>query len=236
MNAGLAVDELTVSYGPVSAVSGVSLKVAAGEILAILGPNGAGKTSLVEGIIGRVRHGGTVHGPGGQSLTNSVTHQRVRAGLALVPQGRDLFRELTVQENLLLATRGLGRADAVTAVDEVYEQFPLLQRLVGRRAGYLSGGEQQTLAIARVLLVNPSVLILDEPSFGLSPSMRVAVLDVVVQLREEKGLAVLLTEQFADLALARADRAMVMAGGRCVWDGAARSLDRASLQQAYLGG
>lgn len=231
----LTIKDLSVSYGPVRAVEGISLSVEPGEVLTVLGPNGAGKTSLVEAILGRVPSVGEIIGPDGDDLRGRPTAARVRSGIALVPQGRDLFLELTVRENLVLGAMGLGKGEADRAVERALEQFPLLRRAFDRRAGFLSGGEQQTLAVARVLMLEPKVLILDEPSFGLSPTMRVTMLDAALASRDEGSIAVLLAEQFADLAISRSDRAMIMAHGECAWIGPSGELDQQTLKNAYLG-
>ena len=214
MNAGtLELSSLEVAYGGVAAVRGLSLSVAPGEIVGLIGPNGAGKSTTLHAIMGLVpaRAGDVVFG--GRSLRGRTPEAIARSGIALVPEGRRLFAELTVQENLRLGLA--GRADSVgTGEDlaDVAELFPMLDEFKNRHAGALSGGQQQQLAIARALVARPSILLLDEPSLGLAPTVVDLVFATLRTIRD-RGLGVLLVEQRAQRTVALADRTHVMANG-----------------------
>jgi branched-chain amino acid transport system ATP-binding protein len=209
----LAVDALEVRYGAVAAVRGLTLEVARGEIVGLIGPNGAGKSSTLHAIMGAAPvRGGDVR-LGDRSLVGRRPEDIARSGIALVPEGRRIFAELTVEENLRLGlagrrTRAGGEADLATA----YELFPMLADFRRRQAGGLSGGQQQQLAIARGLVAAPDVLLLDEPSLGLSPTMVDLVFDTLASIRE-RGVTVLLVEQRAQRTVAFADRTYVISNG-----------------------
>jgi branched-chain amino acid transport system ATP-binding protein len=209
----LAVRELRVSYGAVQAVRGLSLEVAAGEIVGLIGANGAGKSSTLHAIMGLV---GAASGDvrlNGSSLRGRRPEDVARAGIALVPEGRRIFAELTVDENLRLGLAGRrSRRDATAARRRVFELFPAVAELRDRHAGALSGGQQQQLAIARALVAEPDVLLLDEPSLGLAPAIVDAVFGALAEVRD-LGLAVLLVEQRAQRTVALADRCHVLANG-----------------------
>ncbi len=208
----LAIENLSVRYGAVEAVRGVSLVVGHGEIVGLIGPNGAGKSSTLHGIMGAapvvggdIRHNGT-------SLLGAGSERIARSGVALVPEGRRIFGELTVVENLrlgLAARRGRAHGDAFA---QTYELFPILEEFGRRHAGALSGGQQQQLAIARALVAQPDVLLLDEPSLGLAPKIVDVVFEALAKIREA-GIAVLLVEQRAQRTVAFADRSYVLANG-----------------------
>jgi branched-chain amino acid transport system ATP-binding protein len=209
----LALDSLEVRYGGVRAVRGVSFEVASGEIVALIGANGAGKSSTLHAIMGVAPITGGDVRLGGASLRGRRPEDIARSGIALVPEGRRIFAELTVEENLRLgfaARRSRGSADAL--LRSVYELFPIVEEFRGRSAGALSGGQQQQLAIARALVAEPDVLLLDEPSLGLAPTVVDVVFDVLAAIRD-RGLAVLLVEQRAQRAVALADRAHVLSNG-----------------------
>jgi branched-chain amino acid transport system ATP-binding protein len=209
----LALDSLEVRYGGVRAVRGVSFEVASGEIVALIGANGAGKSSTLHAIMGVAPITGGDVRLGGASLRGRRPEDIARSGIALVPEGRRIFAELTVEENLRLgfaARRSRGSADAL--LRSVYELFPIVEEFRGRSAGALSGGQQQQLAIARALVAQPDVLLLDEPSLGLAPTVVDVVFDVLAAIRD-RGLAVLLVEQRAQRAVALADRAHVLSNG-----------------------
>jgi branched-chain amino acid transport system ATP-binding protein len=202
------VEDLDVRYGGVHAVRGLSLTVEPGEIVGLVGPNGAGKSSTLHAIMGLAAATGSVR-LGDTELLGHRPEDVARAGVALVPEGRRIFAELTVEENLRL---GLAAARERTSFDDVHELFPIVHEFRARQAGALSGGQQQQLAIARALVAQPDVLLLDEPSLGLAPS----VVDVVfeaLQAIKERGLAVLLVEQRAQRTVALADRSHVLAHG-----------------------
>lgn len=208
----LEVRDLDVSYGGVTAVHGLSLDVAPGEIVGLIGPNGAGKSTTLHAIMGVVPARGEIR-LGGRSLRGRSPEAVARSGVALVPEGRRLFGELSVEENLRL---GLAARPSSEGVDEdlaeIYALFPVCEEFRNRHAGALSGGQQQQLAIARALLARPSILLLDEPSLGLAP----AVVDVVfstLQTIAERGIGVLLVEQRAQRTVALASRTHVLANG-----------------------
>ena len=209
----LALEGLNVRYGAVDAVSELSLEVRPGEIVGLIGPNGAGKSSTLQGIMGAAP---VVAGDvklGGRSLVGRRSEEVARAGVALVPEGRRIFAELTVEENLRLGLAARRKAANGHAFDSAFELFPILREFRRRNAGALSGGQQQQLAIARALVAEPDVLLLDEPSLGLAPRIVDLVFDALAGIRE-RGLAVLLVEQRAQRTVALADRSYVLANGR----------------------
>jgi branched-chain amino acid transport system ATP-binding protein len=209
----LTISGLEVAYGSVTAVRGVSLSVEPGEIVGLIGPNGAGKSTTLHAIVGLVPARGGDVTLGGRSLRGRAPERIARAGVALVPEGRRLFAELTVEENLrlgLAARRENGSAR--DALAEVFELFPVLEEFRRRHAGALSGGQQQQLAIARALVAKPSVLLLDEPSLGLAPTIVDLVFSTLATIRDS-GLAILLVEQRAQRTVALADRTHVLANG-----------------------
>ena len=207
----LAVEKLEVRHGAVSAVRDLSFEVAPREIVGLIGPNGAGKSSTLHAIMGAAPIAGGDVTLGGRSLVGRRTEDVARAGVALVPEGRRIFAELTVEENLRLGLAARRSADG-DAFDRVYELFPIVHEFRGRSAGALSGGQQQQLAIARALVAEPDVLLLDEPSLGLAPRIVDVVFDALAAIRES-GLAVLLVEQRAQRTVALADRTYVIANG-----------------------
>jgi len=209
----LALEALDVRYGGVQAVRGLSFEVAPGEIVGLIGANGAGKSSTLHAIMGVAPVVGGDIRLGGVSLRGKRPEDIARSGIALVPEGRRIFAELTVEENLrlgLAARRSRGPADGV--LKSVYELFPIVEEFRARNAGALSGGQQQQLAIARALVAEPDVLLLDEPSLGLAPTVVDIVFDALAAIRE-RGLAVLLVEQRAQRTVAAADRSHVLANG-----------------------
>jgi branched-chain amino acid transport system ATP-binding protein len=233
----LAVDKLTVAYGPVTALDDVHLAVEEGGITAVLGANGAGKSSLLRTINGLVRPKAGTVSLAGADITRVAVEDVVRRGLAHVPEGRGVIVELTVEENLRLgglARRNGGGFDETA--ERVYTLFPPLAERRKRLAQTLSGGERQMLAIGRALMSRPRVLLLDEPSLGLAPRIIAEIMGVVRGLRETENLTVLLVEQNARSALSIADRAVVLNVGRVVADAPASELAAdASLRHAYLG-
>ena len=209
----LEVEGLEVRYGSVSAVRDVSLTLAEGEIVGLIGPNGAGKSTTLHAIVGLVPvHRGDVR-LRGRSLRGSSPELVARAGVALVPEGRRIFADFTVEENLRLgrsARRGRHTWDGDLA--RLHELFPVLREFRRRKAGALSGGQQQQLAIARALAARPDVLLLDEPSLGLAPTLVDAVFEALVRIRES-GVTILVVEQRAQRTVALADRTHVLANG-----------------------
>jgi branched-chain amino acid transport system ATP-binding protein len=209
----LAVDGLEVRYGAVRAVRGLSFTVEPGEIVGLIGPNGAGKSSTLHAIMGAAPVTAGAVTLGGTSLLGLRPEDVARSGIALVPEGRRIFAELSVEENLRLGLAGRrSQAGAHTAVERAYELFPIVREFRQRAAGALSGGQQQQLAIARALVAEPDVLLLDEPSLGLAPRIVDVVFDALAAIRES-GLAVLLVEQRAQRTVALADRSHVISNG-----------------------
>ncbi|HKI91117.1 MAG TPA: ABC transporter ATP-binding protein [Gaiellaceae bacterium] len=209
----LVLEGLSVRYGAVEAVRDLSLEVKPGEIVGLIGPNGAGKSSTLHAIMGAAPVAGGNVSLGGSSLVGRRSEDVARSGIALVPEGRRIFGELSVEENLrlgLAARRSRTGADA--AIERAYELFPIVRDFRGRAAGALSGGQQQQLAIARALVAEPDVLLLDEPSLGLAPKIVDVVFDALTAIRDA-GLAVLLVEQRAQRTVALADRSHVLANG-----------------------
>jgi branched-chain amino acid transport system ATP-binding protein len=210
----LELERLELAYGGLTAVRGVSLNVGPGEIVGLIGPNGAGKSTTLHGVMGLVPlRAGDIR-LGGRSLRGKSPEAIARSGIALVPEGRRLFAELTVEENLRLGLAGRsGGNGSEVDLDEVADLFPIVREFAGRAAGALSGGQQQQLAIARALVARPAVLLLDEPSLGLAPT----VVDIVFQTLQTiraRGFGVLLVEQRAQRTVALADRTHVLASGQ----------------------
>ena len=209
----LVVEGLEVRYGAVRAVRGLSLTVEPGEIVGLIGPNGAGKSSTLHAIMGAAPVAAGDVRLGGASLLGRKPEDVARSGIALVPEGRRIFGELSVEENLRLGLAGRrSQSGAAEAVDRAYELFPIVHEFRRRAAGALSGGQQQQLAIARALVAEPDVLLLDEPSLGLAPRIVDVVFDALAAIRET-GLAVLLVEQRAQRTIALADRCHVLSNG-----------------------
>jgi len=230
----LKVEALSVSYGPVQAVSDIGFEVRAGEILALIGPNGAGKTTTLKAIAGLLPFTGRIEFDGAP-LRPGRAEERPGQGLCLVPEGRGILARMTVHENLLMGGYCRKGGAPQREIDAVYERFPVLQERNAVPAGLLSGGEQQMLAIGRALLAKPRLLMLDEPSLGLAPLMVERVFDIVKGLRDS-GITILIIEQKARQTLAIADRACVLETGRIVAaDEAARLAGDAALARAYLG-
>ncbi|MFQ3671500.1 MAG: ABC transporter ATP-binding protein [Verrucomicrobiia bacterium] len=228
----LSVEDLRVSYGPIEAVKGISFVVNRGEILTVIGANGAGKSSTLRALSGMISGSGTVRFKG-KSLKGVPAHERVNLGLVHVPEGRGIFNQLTVLENLRLAT-WCRRSQA--DFEGVFRQFPRLGERRDQAAGTLSGGEQQMLALGRALVMRPELLLLDEPSMGLAPVLVEETFRVIGRLRDE-GMTVVLVEQNAHLALGLADRACLLETGTVVVSGSAVTLkDDARVRAAYLGG
>ncbi len=231
----LEIEGLDLRYGRTHAVRGVSLGVAAAEVVTVLGANGAGKSSLLKAIAGAVKPGGGRIRFDGTDVTALSAPERVKRGLVLVPEGRQILVSLTVHENLLMGAYGRRDGDVTRDIDGIYNRFSNLAARRDMLASVLSGGEQQMLAISRALLARPRLMMLDEPSLGLSPLLVGRLFDLVRELNRD-GLAILLVEQNTRMALRTASRGYVMELGRIVLDGPAdRLADNEALAAAYLG-
>lgn len=231
----LEVEGLDVRYGRTQAVRGVSLDVRAAEVVTVLGANGAGKSSLLKSIAGAVKPAGGRVVFDGTDITALSAPERVKRGLVLVPEGRQILVSLTVHENLLMGAYGRRDGDVARDIDGIYARFSNLAARRDMLASVLSGGEQQMLAISRALLARPRLMMLDEPSLGLSPLLVGRLFDLIRELNRD-GLAILLVEQNTRMALRTASRGYVMELGRIVLDGPAERLaDNEALAAAYLG-
>jgi len=236
MSALLEVDKLNLYYGDAQALADVSLTVEKGEMIAIVGANGAGKTSLIRAIAGIERlRAGTIRFEG-RAITGWESHQICNLGIGQVAEGRQLFANLTALENLHMgASLPRARSNANQSLAEVFALFPRLKERKSQLAGTLSGGEQQMLAIARCLMSNPELIMLDEPSLGLAPNLVHEMLRAILALKQ-KGLAILLVEQNVALSLKLAQRAYVLENGRIVMSGTGSELlNDERIRQAYLG-
>lgn len=221
----IQVDQLNQYYGSSHTLRGISLAVNKGECLALLGRNGVGKTTLLKCIMGVLPVSSGSVTLEGKDITRLVAHQRARRGIAYVPQGREIFARLTVEENLLmgLATKSGRQASSIN--DDVYELFPVLKDMLHRRGGDLSGGQQQQLAIARALLAEPRLIIFDEPTEGIQPSIIKDIERVIHVLRERGEMGIILCEQYFDFARALADQFVVLSRGEVVACGKQDGMD-----------
>ena len=232
----LDIEGLTTRYGAITALRDATLSVGANELVGLIGPNGAGKTTLLGSVAGLLRPAAGRVRLDGADVSAATPDALLRAGLALVPEHRRLFTNLTVAENLRVGGITLPKSDRATLVDEMVELFPVLGRKLTTAAGYLSGGEAQQLAIARALMSRPKVVLMDEPSLGLAPALVEFVFDLVSRLREQ-GRTLLVVEQNATRLLAVADRAYVMRSGEIVLSGSAAELRaRDDLFDTFVGG
>jgi branched-chain amino acid transport system ATP-binding protein len=231
----LRVENLVVRYGPVEAVRSIDLSVGKGEIVALLGANGAGKTSTLSAIAGLAKPASGIITLDGQLIHGLSAETLSQRGLGLVPEGRRIFASLTVSENLLLGgARHAAPSERQARQERMEKRFPILRERRNQKAGLLSGGEQQMLAIARALMAAPRILLMDEPSLGLAPQMVETVFDLIAELRAE-GLTILLVEQNVPMSLDIADHAVVLANGRVATSGKASELAQsASIRSAYL--
>jgi urea transport system ATP-binding protein len=226
----LRVNNVRVSYGDSVVVDGATLEVKAGQVICLMGRNGAGKTTLMKAIMGILPQRSGEIDLFGENARRWPSYKRARSGVGYVPQGRGIFPYLTVMDNILVGTESTtGSYD--DKLDEVLTAFPVLKQMAGRTAGLLSGGQQQQLAIARALMGNPKLLLLDEPAEGIQPNIVQEIEEFIAGLRGK--MSVLLVEQFLDFAFGVADHCYVMESGRMVIDGPPSTLDKALLQQ-YL--
>ena len=225
------------AYGPIKAIRGVSLQVRRGEIAAVLGSNGAGKTTILKTISGIIDpRKGSVEFKG-QDITAKDPSFIVQQGLSHVPEGREVFPLLSVRDNLLMGAYTRSDRDGVARdIETVYSYFPILRERSTQDAGLLSGGQQQMLAISRALMANPDLILLDEPSLGLSPKLTKEIFEIVVRINRERGTTILLVEQNANMALNVGDFGYVLENGRIVMeDSCARLREKEDIQEFYLG-
>ena len=230
----LRIESLSVAYGESLVLSGVNLEVPAGQVVCLMGRNGMGKTTLLKSIMGLLRPRAGRVCFGDEDVTAWPTYKRARAGIGYVPQGRDIFPYLTVHENLLMGLEAVPASQRLPeAVDQMYDLFPALKINPRKAAGTLSGGQQQQLALARALVRRPKLLLLDEPTEGLQPSIVQEIERLLQGLRQQDDTTILLVEQFLDFALSVADYCYVMEKGTIVLEGTARDLDHNMLRE-YL--
>jgi branched-chain amino acid transport system ATP-binding protein len=231
----LEVEDLRVSYGAIEAVKGITFSVEAGQIVTLIGGNGAGKTTTLRTLSGLLRPTAGDVRFDGSTIRGLAGHVIVSRGIAHAPEGRRIFGRMTIQENLDLGAFARRDGDIGKDLDRVYELFPVLGERRNKPAGVLSGGEQQMLAIGRAMMSRPRLLMLDEPSMGLSPIMMQRIFDVIAELRDA-GTTILLVEQNAQAALSLADHGYVIETGVIVLDGAGRDLlHDENVRKAYLG-
>ena len=235
----LKIEDLHLHYGHITALRGVSLEVSKGEIVTLIGSNGAGKTSLLNAVSGLAAKAGGSVTFCGRDITQEKPERIVQSGISHIPEGRKIFPALTVYENLITGTFGnksLTKKQIQQLIEENFELFPRLKERIRQNGGSLSGGEQQMLAIARGLMMNPSLVMLDEPSLGLAPIIVEEIFSLIRRIREQ-GKTVLLIEQNATMALSVADKGYVMENGRIVLSGKGSDLlHDPEVKKSYLGG
>ena len=232
----LEVKDIQVYYGAIHAIKGVSFEVNEGEIVTLIGANGAGKTTTLDTIAGLLRSRGGDIVFQGESIAHKAPHLIVKEGLALVPEGRRVFAQMTVEENLEMGAFTRANSTIEPGREKVYELFPRLKERRRQTAGTLSGGEQQMLAMGRALMSAPKLMMLDEPSMGLAPILVEQVFDIIQSLHKA-GTTILLVEQNAQMALSIADRAYVLENGKVSLSGTGKELAQSEqVQKAYLGG
>lgn len=232
----LRLENVTAGYGTTPVLQGMSLEVNKGEMVALLGRNGVGKTTTLRATVGAIPVSGGAVWLNGEEVSSLPTHERSRRGVAYVPQGREIFPSLTVQENLLVAAYGTKRSDEKAQLAAVFDEFPMLAEKRHHRGSSLSGGQQQILALARALMTQPLALLLDEPSEGIQPSIVQQIADMVKSVHDRQGITVIIVEQNLDFAASIAPRACVVDKGKVVLDLPSQAIvqDR-GLQREYLG-
>ncbi len=234
----LEIKDLEVYYGVIQALKGISFEVNEGEIVTLIGANGAGKTTTMHAIMGLIPFKAGSMTYQGMDIGKTPSHKIVEMGMTQVPEGRRIFQELTVYENLLMGayTSKLSVTEKKADIERIYQKFPRLEERKNQIAGTLSGGEQQMLAIGRALMSHPKLLMLDEPSMGLSPLLVDQVFDIIKEIHNE-GTTILLVEQNAGKSLAISDRAYVLENGRIAYSGTGKELAESDeIKKAYLGG
>ena len=232
----LKVDNINVYYGAIHAIKGISFEVNEGEIVTLIGANGAGKSTTLQTVSGLLRSRTGSIEFNGENISHVPAHKLVYKGLAQVPEGGRIFRQMTVEENLEMGALTQKSAGIDADIESVYEQFPRLRERKKQIAGTLSGGEQQMLAMGRALMSHPKLLMLDEPSMGLAPILVEQIFDIIRQLHKN-GTTILLVEQNAQMALSVADRAYVLETGKITLSGTGKELAESDeVRKAYLGG
>jgi branched-chain amino acid transport system ATP-binding protein len=233
----LAVDDITVSYGRLTALRGVTLKIAEGEVLFVTGPNGAGKSTLLNAIAGVVPAGSGSITMDGAKVTGASPEDIARRGFSLVPEGRNVFGALSIEENLKVGTGMRADKHKIAGdLESVYAEFPMLADRRNTAAGMLSGGQQQMLVIGRALMTAPRIMAIDEPSLGLAPKIIDQVYEILVRLRAQRRLTLLIVEQSSTRAMMTGGRMILIRGGRIVLEGAAADMIKDErLKQAYFG-
>lgn len=234
----LKVEDLKVSYGQVKALLGVSMEVGEGEIISIIGANGAGKSTLMKSIMGDVKAQGGKISFEGRQINRMHTHKVVKGGMVYVPEGRQVFSKLSVQDNLEMGAycRNYSKAEIKALYEESYEMFPILKVRRRQLAGSLSGGEQQMLALCRGMMSSPKLMMLDEPSLGLAPIIVEEVFKIIGRINREKGISIVLVEQNAYMALEASSRCYVLENGLVTLSGdSAILMNDPQVKKAYLG-
>jgi len=233
----LAVNDITVSYGRLTALRGVTLKIAEGEVLFVTGPNGAGKSTLLNAIAGVVPPASGTIAIRGADITGASPEAIARLGFSLVPEGRNVFGSLTIEENLKVGTgMRADRKKIASDLEAVYAEFPMLAARRNTPAGMLSGGQQQMLVIGRALMAAPRIMAIDEPSLGLAPKIIDQVYEILLRLRHQRKLTLLIVEQSSTRAMMTGGRMILIRGGRIVLEGEAAEMVRDErLSQAYFG-
>jgi urea transport system ATP-binding protein len=224
----LSVDNLTLHYGQSQILNGISLRARPGEVTAVMGTNGVGKTSLLKAIAGRHPYSGGTMTLDGTLLDHPTAYQAARAGIAYVPQGREVFPLMTVMENLESGFACLPK-DEHKVPEQIWDLFPILKEFINRRGGDLSGGQQQQLAIARALITKPRVLLLDEPTEGIQPNIIQQIGRVISKLRDQGDMAIILVEQYFDFTYGLADSFFAVNRGAVVLEGPRAEIDRETL-------
>jgi branched-chain amino acid transport system ATP-binding protein len=230
----LQLSNITAGYGRTTVLRDVTVEIPAGSIVALLGPNGAGKTTLLRAAAGLLRPAAGTVRLNGAEVTRAAPHRRARAGLCLIPEGRGIFRNLTVRENLRMQIPPGAKGTADEGLDRVLATFPVLRQRLGQTAGTMSGGQQQLLALARCYLTSPRVVLLDEVSMGLAPKVVDEIFAAIVALAAG-GAALVLVEQYVNRALELASRAVLLDRGTVSYTGPTSDLDEAAVLRGYLG-
>jgi len=230
----LDIDALNVSYGETRIINELSLHCEEDEILAVLGRNGMGKTTLLKSIAGALEPDSGTITFRDEDVTDLASHERARRGITLIPQGREIFPDLTIDENLQMGTYAVGDRQPVDR-EQIYEYFPILEERLEQKGGTLSGGQQQMLAIARGLITNPELILLDEPSEGIQPSIVEQIGDIIPEIHRNEGIPVILVEQNIELVFSVADRGYVIENGHIVESGSIEELQDEDLIKKHIG-